>query len=164
MKQFLLTLITFCILHGTQAQKWWKPTKSEMMGYTALAFSGASYGFNQAIEHHGYGKGNNFVDITVSFKRKYRDYDAGDLRQAYFGSKNILAFTTDAFHLTNTLDKGFLTTGVVFLCWDIKSELKQYPKKDRWKVVVFKKILLPLVMKHLSFELVYNNLPNHAGG
>ena len=162
MKKLLLVITAYCITLSTQAQKWWKPNKSEVMSYTALALSGASYGFNQAIEHHNFGKGNPFVDITVSFKRKYRNYDAGDLRQAYFGSKNILAFTTDAFHLTNMLDKGFLTTGVVFLCWDIKSELKQYPKKDRWKVIVFKKILVPLLMKHLSFELVFNNLPNHA--
>ena len=42
--------------------------------------------------------------------------------------------------------------------WDIKSELKQYRKKDRWKVIVFKKILLPLLIQHMAFEATFNNL------
>ena len=161
MKKLLLTIPACSIILTIQAQQWWKPTKREAIGYGALTLSGVAYGFNQAIEHHGYGARHSFVDITVSYKRKYKDYDAGDLREAYFGSKTFLAFTTDAFHLTNTLDKGFLTTGVVFLSWDLKSELKQYQKKDRWKVIVFKKILIPLVLQHLSFELTFNNLPGH---
>ncbi len=159
MKTLLLGTLLSLAISSAQAQKWWKPTKRELFGYTALTLSGVSYGFNQAIEHHNYGYGNSFVDITVSYKNKYRNYDAGDLREAYFGSKTFLAFTTDAFHLTNTLDKGFLTTGVILTTWDFKSDLKKYPKKDRWKVIVFKKILIPLVLQHLSFELTFNNLP-----
>lgn len=160
MKTTLLATLICLATATVQAQKWWKPTKRELFGYTALSLSGVSYGFNQAIEHHYYGWGHSFVDITVSYKRKYRNYDAGDLREAYFGSKTFLAFTTDAFHLTNTLDKGFLTTGIVLTTWDFKSDLKKYPKKDRWKVIAFKKILLPLVIQHLSFELTFNKLPH----
>lgn len=159
MKTLLLGILLCLAITNVQAQKWWKPTKREIFGYTALTLSGISYGFNQAIEHHSYGLGNSFVDISISYKNKYRNYDAGDLREAYFGSKTILAFTTDAFHLTNTLDKGFLTTGVVLTTWDFKSELKKYPKKDRWKVIAFRKILIPLLVQHLSFELTFNNLP-----
>ena len=113
---------------------------------------------NQAIEHHSYGIGKPYVDITKSFKRKYKNYDNGDLSEAYFGSKTFLVWTTDAFHLTNTIDKAFLATGVVLNTWDLKSELKQYKKKDRWKVVVFKKILLPLIIQHLAFEMTFDNL------
>lgn len=129
------------------------------MSYGAFALSGVSYGFNQAIEHHGYGQGNNFIDISRSFKRKYKNFDGGDFSEAYWGSKTFLVFTTDAFHLTNTLDKAFLTTGIVLNVWDMKTELRKYNKRDRWKVIVFKKILLPLIIQDLSFELTFNRLP-----
>jgi hypothetical protein len=56
------------------------------------------------------------------------------------------------------IDKGFLATGIVLNTWDMKSELKQYKKKDRWKVIVFKKILLPLIIQHLAFEITFDNL------
>ena len=117
-----------------------------------------SNGFNQAIEHHSYGLGNPYVDISLSYKRKYKDYAAGNLNEAYFGSKTFLVWTTDAFHLSNTLEKGFLITGVTFDVWDLKSELKKYEKKDRWKVIVFKKILFPLLIQNLAFEATFNNL------
>ena len=158
MKKMLLTSIVLFLFIKTEAQQWWKPTKREAMSYAAFTISGAANGFNQAIEHHSYGIGKPYVDITKSFKRKYKNYDTGDLSEAYFGSKTFLAWTTDAFHLTNTIDKGFLATGIVLNTWDLKSELKQYKKKDRWKVIVFKKILLPLIIQHLAFEITFNNL------
>jgi hypothetical protein len=159
-KKIALSLFALLLLFTTQAQQWWKPTKREFFGYGAFALSGVSYGFNQAIEHHSYGLGNDFTDISRSFKRKYKNFDAGDFREAYIGSKTFLAWTTDAFHLTNTIDKGFLTTGIVLNTWDIKSDLQKYNKRDRWKVIVFKKILLPLIIQDLSFELTFNNLHN----
>ena len=158
MKKILLSSMLLFLLLTTEAQKWWKPTKREAISYGAFTLSGVANGFNQAIEHHNYGMGNNFVDITESYKRKYKNYDAGDYREAYWGSKTFLVWTTDAFHLTNMIDRGFMATGIVLNTWDIKSELKQYKKKDRWKVIVFKKILIPLVLQHLAFEVTYTRL------
>lgn len=158
LKKWLLTLVCFLLLTSSEAQQWWKPTRKECYSYAAFGLSGSSYGFNQAIEHHSYGLGNNFVDISRSFKRKYKNFDGGDFREAYFGSTTFLAWTTDAFHLTNTLDKAFLTTGIVSNTWNLKSDLIKYRKKDRWKVIVFKKILLPLIVQDLSFEFTFNHL------
>jgi uncharacterized protein YxeA len=158
MKKILLSLMLLFLLVTTEAQQWWKPTKREAYSYVAFSLSGVANGFNQAIEHHNYGMGNNFVDISESYKRKYKNYDAGDYREAYWGSKTFLVWTTDAFHLTNMIDRGFMATGIVLNTWDIKSELKQYKKKDRWKVIVFKKILIPLVLQHLAFEITYTKL------
>jgi len=158
MKKILLIAAILFLWVKTEAQQWWKPTKREKLSYVAFSLSGVANGFNQAIEHHSYGLGNPYVDITESYKRKYKNYDAGDLKEAYFGSKTFLVWTTDAFHLTNMLDKGFLVTGVVLNTWDIKSELKQYNKKDRWKVIVFKKILIPLILQHAAFEITFNQL------
>ena len=158
MKKILLSSIAFFLVTATQAQQWWKPTKKEIIGYSCFALAGVSNGFNQAIEHHSYGLGNSYVDISESYKRKYKDYAAGNFNEAYFGSKTFLVWTTDAFHLSNTLEKGFLITGVTFDIWDLKSELKNYEKKDRWKVIVFKKILLPLLIQNLAFEITFDNL------
>ncbi len=158
MKKILLSIVVFFLINKTEAQKWWKPTKKEIIGYSCFALAGVSNGFNQAIEHHSYGLGNPYVDIAESYKRKYKDFEAGNLDEAYVGSKTFLVWTTDAFHLSNTLEKGFLITGVVFDVWDLKSELKKYEKKDRWKVIVFKKILLPLLIQNLAFEATFVNL------
>ena len=159
MKKILLSIITLLLLAiTTEAQQWWKPTKKEIIGYSSFVLAGVSNGFNQAIEHHSYGLGNPYVDISKSYKRKYKDYEAGDFSAAYFGSKTFLVWTTDAFHLSNTLQKGFLITGVVLNTWDIKSELKKYEKKDRWKVIVFRKILLPLLCQDLAFEATFSHL------
>jgi hypothetical protein len=159
MKKILLSSMLLFLLVTTEAQQqWWKPTKRETMSYVAFSLSGVANGFNQAIEHHNYGMGNDFVDISRSYKRKYKNYDAGDLREAYWGSKTFLVWTTDAFHLTNMIDRGFMATGIVLNTWDIKSELKQYNKKDRWKVIVFKKLLVPLILQHVAFEITYANL------
>lgn len=160
MKKMLMSLFALLLFVTTQAQLWWKPTKKEALSYGAFTISGVAYGFNQAIEHHSYGIGNPYVDITKSYKRKYKNYDTGDFTEAYIGSKTFLAWTTDAFHLTNTIDKGFLTTGIVLNTWDLKTDLKKYNKKDRWKAIVFKKILLPLIIQHLSFELTFDRLGN----
>jgi hypothetical protein len=158
MKKILLSIIVLLLLTKTQAQQWWKPTKKEIIGYSCFALAGVSNGFNQAIEHHSYGQGNPYIDISESYKRKYKDYEGGNLNEAYFGSKTFLVWTTDAFHLSNTLEKGFLATGIVFDIWDIKSELKKYEKKDRWKVIVFRKILLPLLIQNVAFEATFANL------
>ena len=60
--------------------------------------------------------------------------------------------------LRDTLEKGFLITGVVYDIWNLKTELKKNEKKDRWKVMVFKKILLPLLLQNLAFEATFANL------
>ncbi len=161
MKKIAISSLAFFLTISTQAQRWWKPTKNELIGYSGFISAGVSNGFNQAIEHHSYGLGNPFVDISESYKRKYKDYAAGNFKEAYFGSKTFLVWTTDAFHLSNTLEKGFLITGVTLTVWDLKSELKKYEKKDRWKVIVFKKILFPLLIQNLAFEATFNNL--HPG-
>ena len=158
MKKMLMSLLALLLFVTTQAQQWWKPTKKEALSYGAFTISGVAYGFNQAIEHHSYGIGNPYVDITKSYKRKYKNFDAGDFTEAYVGSTTFLVWTTDAFHLTNTIDKGFLTTGIILNTWDLKTDLKKYNKKDRWKAIVFKKILLPLIIQHLSFELTFDRL------
>ena len=40
----------------------------------------------------------------MSWKNKYRDYDAGDTREAYLFSRSLLVWRTDAWHLAQTIE------------------------------------------------------------
>lgn len=133
MKKIILLSIALLLLSKKKAHQWSKPTKREAIGYACLSVSGVANGFNQAIEHYRYGIEKPYIDITKSFKRKYKNYVAGDFNEAYFESKIFLAWTTDVFHLSNTIDKTFLTEGIVLNTWDLKSELKQYKRKTGGK-------------------------------
>lgn len=46
-------------------------------------------------------------DARTSWKRKYRDYDAGDLRPRFWGSTGPLVLLTDFWHLADAV---YLTT------------------------------------------------------
>lgn len=41
---------------------------------------------------------------AMSWKNKYKDYDAGDSREAYLGSRSLLVWLTDAWHLVQTIE------------------------------------------------------------
>jgi hypothetical protein len=118
-----------------------------------MAISGAADGVNQAIVHHELGRGDQFWDFKESWKNKYRNYDEGDERPAFFCSKSLLVGFTDGFHLSRFIDRGFTLAAVCFST----SELKQYKKKDRWKVIA-KKALISTLINRFTFGLTYNNL------
>lgn len=81
----------------------------------SLSFaSGLSNGLNQTISHHYWSFKEVFPNANdqywkpeLSSLNKYegRDKNAGP---AYFGSTTFLAWTTDGYHLTNTLSRGTL--------------------------------------------------------
>jgi hypothetical protein len=152
----IIILLTVNITFGQN--KWYLPNKEEWISYGLTSLSGISFGFNQAIDHHHYGQGKKFIDIDISWKNKYKNWDAGDKREKYFGSKTFLVWTTDAYHLTSVLEKSFLGAGATVNTLNLKRDLELYRKKDRWKVIVFKKVLLPIVFRSLAFELTYNKL------
>jgi len=89
----------------------------------------------------------------VSWKNKYKNWDEGDTRPAFFGSKTIFVGFTDGFHLSRTVDRAFTLTAICISA----SELKQYKKKDRWKVLM-KKAVISALVNRLAFHLTYNNL------
>ena len=149
----LLILLLF-ISHASTAQKKWTAiSRNDILIYSLMTVSGASDGVNQAIIHHELGRGHQYWDYAISWKNKYKDFDAGDDRAAFFGSKSIFVGFTDAFHLTRMIDRGCTLAAVSVSAY----ELKQYKKKDRWKVVV-KKLVISTLLNRLAFGLTYNNL------
>lgn len=154
MKHIIFLLLT---IYSQQliSQKWYLPDKKEIISYSVLALSGASFGLNQRIDHHNFSQGNQFWDINLSWKNKYRNYDGGDLRERFFGAKTFLVWATDGYHLTSTVEKLSLGLGASINVLNLKEDLQKYKKNDRWKVIAFKKVLLPLVIRGISFELIY---------
>src|SRR4051812_36741788 len=92
---------------ATAYKKWTAISGNDILIYSFMTLSGAADGVNQAIVHHELGRGNRFWDFAKSWKNKYKDFDAGDKRAAFFGSKSVLVGFTDAYHLTRTIDRGF---------------------------------------------------------
>ena len=134
-------------------KKWLSLTGNDVFIYSCMAVSGAADGINQAIVHHNFGQGNKFWDISVSWKNKYKDWNGGDKSAAFLGSKNIFVAFTDAFHLSRLVDRGFTLSAVCFSA----SDLKQYRKKDRWKVII-KKAIVSTLINRLTFDALFDNL------
>ena len=132
--------------------KWWKPTKNDFVIWGLFSLSGAADGINQSILHHKLGEGNSFWDQKTSWKRKYKDFDGGDKSAAYFGSKSFLVWTTDGFHLTRAIGHA----SMYFAIGISTSNLKQYQRKDRWKVVA-KRIAGSALARAILFTIIYNN-------
>ena len=149
----LLLLLLFTTQAATAQKKWTAISGNDILVYSLMTVSGAADGVNQAIIHHELGRDSQFWDYAKSWKNKYKDFDAGDTRAAFIGSKGIFVGFTDAFHLTRMIDRGF-TLGAIAVS---ASDLKQYKKKDRWKVIA-KKIVISTLLNRLTFCLTYNNL------
>ncbi len=136
--------------------QWFIPNKNEWLSYGLYAASGISNGYHDANTFHGWGNGDFWA--ADSWKRKYKDFDNGDTRAAYIGSKTFLVWTTDGQHLTSTSETAFLIAGTALNFWNLKNELQQYPKNQRWLVVVVKKILYPMLCRSIAFEATYQTL------
>ena len=149
----LLVLLLLLNISAAAQKKWTAISRNDIFVYSCMTISGASDGINQAIIHHELGRGNQFWDYAKSWKNKYRDIDAGDERAAFFGSKSVFVGFTDAFHLTRMIDRGCTLTAVCIS----GCELKQFKKKDRWKVIA-KKMVISTLLNRIAFGLTYNNL------
>lgn len=140
MKTWIL-IIALGLLHfSTHAQK-----KNEIIMYACQFVAGASDGVNQALVHHYLGMGNKFWDFQTSWKNKYRDYDKGDYRPAFFGAKSFAVAFTDGYHLTRMIDRSFTTASLAFcICG-----------KNDWKSIV-RKLIISTAVNRAGFLLTYD--------
>jgi len=148
MKIKIILLLVIAIPYYCKAQSGdFKKTqlKKDIAMYTCQFLAGSADGVNQAVVHHYLGMGNKFWDFQTSWKNKYRNYDKGDLRAAFFGSKSITVCFTDGFHLTRAIDRTF-TTGSIAIALSEKNSLKQIVKK----VIIFS------LINRAGFVLFFN--------
>lgn len=106
-RPFIVLLVATSSLFS---QTTYKPTRAVLPASVAFV-SGMSNGLNQTLQHHYNSferrfpnSDPNFWNPDVSWRNKY----AGGLPEngeRFPGSKTVFVFTTDAFHLTNTIHR-----------------------------------------------------------
>jgi len=105
----LIVAILLCFTTISNGQGFdWKANKTSM-AFTFLG--GMSDGVRDASMFHFY-DANDWWNGNESWKNKYKDYP-NDMSSAYFGSKNILVWTTDAPHFFNMLTHQFNSFALV---------------------------------------------------
>ncbi len=77
-------------------------TKNDAAIVALQVVSGFSNGLHEAIQAGHWGTGK-FWDSKISWKNKYRDFDNGDIRAKFVGSKSVFVGFTDGYHLTNLI-------------------------------------------------------------
>ena len=147
-----LVIAIFAIFLSLQstAQKWYTITKNDAAIMALGAVSGAADGVNQNLAHWRWGKGRQFWDVKLSWKNKYKDFDGGDKSARFWGSKSVFVAFTDGYHLTRSIDR----TAMLLSVGISSGELKEYEKKDRWKVVL-KKMAISGIFNRLAFNIIY---------
>jgi hypothetical protein len=122
----LLLFLLFICNNATAQKKWTAISRNDIIVYSFMTISGGADGVNQAIIHHEYGLNNQYWDYAKSWKNKYKDFDNGDKRAAFIGSKSIFVGFTDAFHLTRLIDRSFTLAAISISA----TEIKQFKKKQ----------------------------------
>jgi len=154
--RLILTILTSLSLSATAQQKWYEPTKKEVIGTVCFSLSGMYKGFHEAINYRGYGKGEKFWDIRTSGRNKYKNWPT-DTREKFPGSKTIFVVFTDGNHLTAAANTITLTGGSYFVLSDIKDEWKMYKGWQKVGYIVVRK-LGPYLVRSFVFEQFYKKL------
>lgn len=123
-------------------------TKNDLLVAGLQFIAGSADGVNQALTHHHWQQGKSkFWDADISWKNKYKDFDKGDMRPAFFGSKSILVAFTDGYHLTRFVDRTATLATIAVSTTELKN----------WKIVL-KKIIISAISNRAAFYITYNNL------
>ncbi len=145
-KIILLLVITIPYCCKAQTNDFKKTQlKKDIAMYACQFLAGSTDGVNQAVVHHYLGMGNKFWDFQTSWKNKYRNYDKGDLRPAFFGAKSVTVCLTDGFHLTRAIDRTF-TTGSIAIALSERNSFRQ----------IIKKVIVGSLINRAGFVLFFN--------
>lgn len=107
--------------------------------------SGFSNGLHESIQSRHWGSGK-FWDNSISWKNKYKDWDGGDHRAKFPGSKTVLVGFTDGYHLTNLISNAAnIGTLAVALGGKEKKDLK----------TIAKKVLISVVANRAAYYVAY---------
>lgn len=103
-------------------------TKKDVLTHSCQFISGCADGVNQAIMHQELGRGTSFWYYANSWKNKYKNFDQGDKRPAFFGSTTFAVGFMEGFHLTRLVDRAF-TLGPLGFALGEKLLFKSIAKK-----------------------------------
>lgn len=83
-----------------------------------VLLAGACKAIKDTLQHHfetSVFNGKTGFFGKDSWKRKYKDFDKGDLRERFFGSKTFLVWTTDGWHLFDVLYTSLFELAIALL-------------------------------------------------
>jgi hypothetical protein len=146
----IITIFAIFFYLESSGQKWYSITKNDGGIILLGAISGSADGVNQNLAHWRWGRGKPFWDVKTSWKNKYKDFDGGNTDARFWGSKTLFVAFTDGYHLTRMIDRSAMLLSVGISA----AELKQYKKKDRWKLFA-KKALLSGISNRIAFNIIY---------
>lgn len=130
-------------------KKWYSFDISDVGMIAVGAIGGGCRGINQAILFRDYKQGDPFWDYKISYKRKYADYDNGDMSAAFPGSKTILVGFTDGYHGTRLGETMCYIGGALCIAF---SDIKNY---DKPLLAIAKKLLLYGIANGIMFKVTY---------
>ncbi len=130
--RLLLILLILNLSNLSYSQLKWNYTRT-LSGFGIGLIGGVANGYNETLTHH-YNRfkkvhpnaNDNFWDPKLSWKRKYANWDNGDYREAYFGSKTFLVWTTDPYHFSSTLSNTAMVGGTFVITFGEKREWWEY--------------------------------------
>jgi len=109
LKFFIKVVLLISIPTFTYAQKF--SLKEHKTSLTFIFLAGASDGVRDASMFHMW-DAYSWWNGRESWENKYKDYP-NDMSAAYWGSKNILVWTTDAPHFFNMFSNQFTSFSIV---------------------------------------------------
>ena len=118
MKTLLIILPFLCLT--TSAQPFKGYLKRNAVSLSCMVLAGGFDGFNEVLDFdypafkRAFPNANDqFWNPDISWRNKWKDGNP-DLGRKFPGSTTILVWTTDGYHLTRTLNKTCIMTGIAF--------------------------------------------------
>jgi len=104
-----------------------------------LFIAGLSNGLHETILHHYSSsrlpqqgeKWHDWLNPGSSWELKYKDWP-DDKRAAFPGSKTVLVFLTDAYHLTKFIYHGCIRAALVIVLISFIGQLYHWTRLKRW--------------------------------
>jgi hypothetical protein len=164
-RNVLATFITLLLINSLSAQL---KLKQYFLAGTTMLVSGLLDGTIESINYH-YEDGfklrcpkanDQFWNPAVSWKNKYKNNDPAQ-GPKFVGSKNIFAFTTDAYHLLRTTNRTLDGITIAYYANETCPEFKS--KKVKWKHIARDFIILTAIRTagfHLTYSFLFKKQPS----
>lgn len=155
-KVALFILLLAGLFKNIHAQK---KFKDYLLTGSAMLVSGMIDGTKESISFHYQGfkrffpKANDkFWDPSISWRNKYKNNDPAQ-GQKFYGSTNMLVFTTDAYHALRTTQRAI--DGLVLVSYMNKNCTGRQSFRKRFKSMA-KDFLILTAIRCVGFNLTYN--------
>lgn len=131
MKILFLLLIAFNCTAQDSSYHYKLFSKQNRASYILSAVAGLSDGVSDANFFHHAFRGSQYADFYLSWRNKYKNGDPAQ-GERFFGSTTFLVWTTDLYHLSNTVRDLSQSFSVAVSFQDLKDI------KHKWKFILLK--------------------------